>query len=59
MPAPSDRAYWRQRAYDLDFLSNQMSSLAPSDPRNSELDRKRREIMDEADRAGVYLPDYK
>ncbi len=59
MPAPSDRNYWRQRAADLDSLSAQMDRLEPSDPSYQSLDRQRIQIMDEADGAGVYLPDYR
>lgn len=59
MPAPSDREYWRQRYYDLQVLDNQMNSYKPSDGQYQSLDRQRTQVMDEADRAGVYLPDYK
>lgn len=59
MPAPSDREYWGQRNSDLNYLGSQMNRLKPSDPNYQELDRQRIAIMDEADAAGVYLPDYK
>jgi len=58
MPSPSDREYWTSKANQVRYIYQDMKDLRANDPQYQSLDRQRTQIMDEADAAGVYLPDY-